>query len=426
MTPRNPNMLSPLSPRSLPLFAGLVLAAMLLVLTPAVPAAWAAPADARDTVRQLQKQRDDVRRQRARQASQVDALKATNSEITNALNDLSANVSAETDLLEEAKRAVTQAEAEASQARENESTAAAELITLKDRIRSQAVEAYVSSGSDETVSVLSMTSLSDASSRKTIYEVRAAKSLDDIERYRAVQEDLGIARSTAEDASRRAAEHRAEVDQRLTELTSAQDEQQKFADQVDNRIEAELSEAQSLADVDSALSANISQQQSAIAAQLAAQRSAARRRGGNQPTPRGGSVPTLDTIGGSGIVSVRGIRVAASIADALGRLLAAADAAGVSLAGGGYRDPGAQVALRRAHCGSSNYAVYEAPASSCSPPTARPGTSQHERGLAIDFTQGGRTLTRGSQGFQWMAANAAGFGFFNLPSEPWHWSTTGM
>ena len=49
----------------------------------------------------------------------------------------------------------------------------------------------------------------------------------------------------------------------------------------------------------------------------------------------------------------------------------------------------------------------------------------HERGLAIDFTSGGRTLTRGSAAYAWLAANAGSFGFYNLPSEPWHWSTTG-
>ena len=81
--------------------------------------------------------------------------------------------------------------------------------------------------------------------------------------------------------------------------------------------------------------------------------------------------------------------------------------------------------MRRNNCGSSHYAIYEAPASSCSPPTARPGSSMHERGLAIDFTQGGSTLSRGSSGFAWLKANAGSFGFRNLPSEPWHWSTNG-
>ena len=84
-----------------------------------------------------------------------------------------------------------------------------------------------------------------------------------------------------------------------------------------------------------------------------------------------------------------------------------------------------QIALRRAHCGSSSFAIYQARASSCRPPTARPGFSQHERGLAIDFAEGGRSFTRGSQGYRWLRVNAARFGFFNLASEPWHWSTTG-
>ena len=33
--------------------------------------------------------------------------------------------------------------------------------------------------------------------------------------------------------------------------------------------------------------------------------------------------------------------------------------------------------------------------------------------------------SRSSSAFQWLAANASRFGFYNLPSEPWHWSTTG-
>jgi len=130
-------------------------------------------------------------------------------------------------------------------------------------------------------------------------------------------------------------------------------------------------------------------------------------------------------VGAGSIVSVGGIRVSASIAGNLQALLSAASAAGISFSGGGYRDSAGQIAVRRANCGSSNYAIYQASASSCRPPTARPGSSMHERGLAIDFTQGGRTLTRGSAGYQWLRANGSRFGFFNLPAEAWHWSTNG-
>ena len=49
---------------------------------------------------------------------------------------------------------------------------------------------------------------------------------------------------------------------------------------------------------------------------------------------------------------------------------------------------------------------------------ARPGTSNHESGQAIDFAN-----TRGAHA--WLARNAGRFGLKNLPGEPWHYSTTG-
>ncbi len=113
------------------------------------------------------------------------------------------------------------------------------------------------------------------------------------------------------------------------------------------------------------------------------------------------------------------------MASGLEGLLADAAAAGYPMCGGGYRDPAEQIALREAHCGSSYYAIYEAPSSSCSPPTARPGTSNHEQGLAVDFTCGSGTMSSGSGCFSWMESNANSYGFYNLPSEPWHWSNDG-
>lgn len=119
------------------------------------------------------------------------------------------------------------------------------------------------------------------------------------------------------------------------------------------------------------------------------------------------------------------IAVNAQIAGQVTALLGAAWSDGIELGGGGFRDREFQIVLRRAHCGTSGFAIFDMPAGECSPPTAQPGRSQHELGLAIDFTQNGSILTPGSSGFQWMQAHAAEFGLFNLPSEAWHWSTTG-
>lgn len=125
------------------------------------------------------------------------------------------------------------------------------------------------------------------------------------------------------------------------------------------------------------------------------------------------------------VVTRSGIRVHPCLADAVDALVADARADGVELRGGGWRSAEQQIALRRAHCGPTDWHVYEAPASSCSPSTAPPGSSRHERGLAIDFTQGGRTLGSSTAGFAWLAEHADEYGLENLPSEPWHWSVDG-
>lgn len=119
-----------------------------------------------------------------------------------------------------------------------------------------------------------------------------------------------------------------------------------------------------------------------------------------------------------------GIRVHTSIVQQLESMIDAAAADGINLTGSGYRDSAGQIAVRRTNCGTSNYDIYEKPASECSPPTAIPGRSMHERGLAIDFDTS-QCGSRSTPCFKWLAVNAERYGFKNLPSEPWHWSTNG-
>ena len=75
------------------------------------------------------------------------------------------------------------------------------------------------------------------------------------------------------------------------------------------------------------------------------------------------------------------------------------------------------------------------PSGQCSPPTAIPGTSMHEKGLAIDFKYQGQTICysanpngrcSGNVAYDWLKANASKYGFSARTSEPWHWSTTGF
>ena len=142
--------------------------------------------------------------------------------------------------------------------------------------------------------------------------------------------------------------------------------------------------------------------------------------------PSGGAGPSPTPGGPVALATTDGITVAASIAPQVHALVQAAAADGLRLSGGGYRSAEQQIQTRRNNCGPSNYDIYDKPSSQCSPPTARPGRSQHEQGLAIDFQCNGRLITtRSNPCFQWLAANAGRYGLRNLPSEFWHWSTRG-
>ncbi len=184
--------------------------------------------------------------------------------------------------------------------------------------------------------------------------------------------------------------------------------------------------AEQLEELDADLSAQIRADQ-ARAAELARKAAAAA-----PPPPSGGGgggggVTFSGSLGTASCPGGGSITVASSIADNTQALLNAAASDGIMLCGGGYRSSQQQIETRRANCGDSYYDIYQKPSSECSPPTAPPGSSMHERGLAIDFTcnGGGAISSQSSPCFQWLAANASSYGFYNLPSEPWHWSTSG-
>jgi hypothetical protein len=58
---------------------------------------------------------------------------------------------------------------------------------------------------------------------------------------------------------------------------------------------------------------------------------------------------------------------------------------------------------------------------------AKPGTSNHQMGLAIDFSElpPDPGPVPGNPIWGWLSANAASFGYKNYVKEAWHWSPTG-
>ncbi|EKC99236.1 Curculin domain protein (mannose-binding) lectin [Trichosporon asahii var. asahii CBS 8904] len=115
-------------------------------------------------------------------------------------------------------------------------------------------------------------------------------------------------------------------------------------------------------------------------------------------------------------------RVHKCLASNLKAMLAAAKADGVTLSHrSSYRSTEEQIAIRKQYCGTTHYDIYEKPSNQCSPHAAPPGTTRHERGLAIDFLNCRDTTAC----FKWLSAHAAKYHFKNYPPENWHWSYDG-
>jgi LAS superfamily LD-carboxypeptidase LdcB len=400
-----------MSPRAVLTVLG-ALFAMTLVSLPAISAA--------QRTEDPSAQREAVRSKKAELASQVDALRATDAEVSAALDALEANVSGQQALLEEAERAATEAEEAFNQATAAVQAKTAEIELLRDEIREFAVQAFVHPPADDALAALDTSDPGEAAEKRALLEIQNTNDADLLDRLTAAEEDLEVQRQLAEAASQRAQEKRAEAAGRLDELTAARDQQAAYAAQVESRLDRALGEAAALAELDATLSRKIAAQQAELARRAAAA-SPRRGGGGSSSVTFNGSLSSVSCPSGGSIT------VASSIAGNLQSLLNAASSDGISLCGGGYRSSAGQIEARRRNCGTSDYAIYEMPPSQCSPPTARPGQSMHERGLAVDFTcnGGGAIGSRSSPCFQWLSGNAGGYGFYNLPSEPWHWSSNG-
>ena len=381
--------------------------AVLTLLAAGAPAVAAKESDPQARRRELQKKR-------AQAAAEVDVLKASDAEVGRALDRLDANVRSSEARAAGARQAAEAAARASEAARRAEQNTAADLEVLRRSMRRAAVDAYVRGPSHQAMLPLQARSLSELATRRYLFDVALGEGVDLADRLRATTEDLVLQRVAAEEAQARAEVRRKEVDGELREVTSALELKQRMADSVEERLERALAEADSLAALDKQLAAEIARRQAALAARIA---SAAR----SGRSPRG----VVGRPGGIAVTSVRGITVATRIAPRLDALLAAAEADGFALGGSGYRSSDGQVAARQAHCGASSYDIYEKPASSCRPPTARPGQSMHEQGLAVDFTWNGALITSRNAAYQWLSRNAGRFGLSNLPAEPWHWSTNG-
>ncbi len=378
---------------------------------------------AQETLEELREERERIQQEAAAQALQVDAATADFDVLASALDDLNALVDLQEARLADADQAVRSAEAQVAQALAREAEIDAEVVALEGDVRDLALSSFTGEGglnSQDFTAILLSDDPTEAMRRRTLVQFQTGSLGDAIDRLRSLTAEAEVVSTQRQEAFVLAELGRTEALERRGQLADAQAAQTELVIATENRLEARLAEAAVLAGRDAEAAALINQQEEVVAAQIRAE---AARRAAAAAAAAGGDRPNLVTP--AEIVTVRGIQVHESIAARVDEMIGAAAADGIALSGWGFRDNVEQIRLRQQNCGTTEFDIWERSASSCNPPTARPGRSNHEKGLAIDFTyNGGSMTTRSNPGFVWLAENASRWGFVNLPSEPWHWSTS--
>ena len=379
--------------------------------------------------------RANVRSEQAKVAAKVNALESSQEQVMAALHTMEENVRGQQAVLSEARRQAEVSAAEAAQAEKDAAQTTRDLDALRARVARYAVKAYVEPPGEELMRRFEAASAQEDATRNAFLNMQSRSDSDVIDQLRSTKARLEDELARAQAAKSAAETHAAEAEGALQSLSVAQSQQQAYASQVRQRLDETLSDAAFLSRMDAELGRQIAAEAAALARAVVGVPSSGSGSGSsNTTTPPSSGSGTTTTTPPSGnnpyptpaLTTVNGITVASSVADRVRGLLNAASADGINLTGYGYRDFNAQIALRRQNCGTTQYAIWEMPPDACSPPTARPGYSYHERGLAIDFMANGRFInSRSNPGFIWLAANAGRFGFYNLPSEPWHWDTRG-
>jgi LAS superfamily LD-carboxypeptidase LdcB len=367
-----------------------------------------------------QEEQAEVRERQGEVALEIDVIEAHATDLTAALDMLEANVEAREADLADANAAADAAAAELAAAETAVQEAEAQLLVRQGAANTLAVESYMEPPSLTAFDALYAETFSDAVLIQSLLDMQADAEAEVIDDLRAAEANLSEQRDARATAKATADEKQLAAEAEVAEVTAARDQQSRFVAAAQEALDQRLAEAANLQARDDELSRQIEQEQRVLALQLAQMA---------QQLPPPSAPQTSGDVTTANVNCRTGetITVAASIADNVQALLNASDADGVVLCGWGYRSTEAQIQLRREHCGTSDYAIWDMPSSQCSPPTARPGTSQHELGLAIDFTcnGGGSIGDHSSPCFQWLDAHAGDYGLINYPVEPWHWSTTG-
>ncbi|MFV2039036.1 MAG: D-alanyl-D-alanine carboxypeptidase family protein [Acidimicrobiales bacterium] len=383
-------------------------------------------AQTQQDVDNVRNQRDEVRNEATDVAGRIDVLNDSAEDLITQLDLLNVKIAVIDSRLETAIGAAATTREEVDFVEGEIAVLEARQHELSEAMAQSAVEQYMEGAAVDQRSFLNAEDPIDWFVQQSLFQLVARDVTTTQDQLRVVEQQLEDAYAASLALAATAESERDGVARLAAEAIDAHQAQSDLLVQVSERLERRLAEAEALAAIDVQLSDEIRRGEEEIARRLEVARVRAEQREEAERAASGETSAKDRIARPDDIVNVRGIDVHKSVADNLQAMINAAEASGIVLSGAGWRSTEYQIELRIQNCGSTDYLIFDAPAEACYPVTARPASSNHEAGLAIDFMAGGRAIVdTNSTAYLWLAANAATYGFYALWSEPWHWSVDG-
>jgi murein DD-endopeptidase MepM/ murein hydrolase activator NlpD len=221
--------------------------------------------------------RDEVRRERAAAAAELDLARARDAEVAQALEALTAQVNAQQALVDDAARRVAAADAARLDAEARLAEAEAARAELRDRLVDRAIAGFVGearTGDD----LLSTGRPLEAMRRSALLAQVQAGTGDVLEALRGLEEDRVLAQAEAEAALAAADQAQAELARGLVELEQQRQAQAELKAELERRVERWEAQVAAFAAEEEELTAFIQAELAAIEQRRLAAEAEARQR----------------------------------------------------------------------------------------------------------------------------------------------------
>ena len=209
---------------------------LLLIASAAAMMTTAALAQSDDRIADIRRQREQLARDAAEVAIQVDALMADDDALIAALVELDDYIDLQQTRIGAAEAAIAAAEAEAGASRAEADWLVVDIEAIRDRLRERAVAAYVQPAVDG-FEQLSSSTLNDGAVRMFLLDLAIGNELEIADELRTAEAQLEVVRRRALARAEEADRERQAQQQRLADLTEARAAAVELRAEIQSRID---------------------------------------------------------------------------------------------------------------------------------------------------------------------------------------------